>query len=101
MIEINFNDSNVLNVNSLLPDSFSEIFGQINQRSLCLKTKKISYKCLETFPKAFLPKFWNSIPMHLKYSTSMKELQSNIKSIMINAYDSFTCRKTSCFSCKK
>ena len=88
-------------VNSLLPDSFSEIFGQINQRSLCLKTKKISYKCLETFPKAFLPKFWNSIPMHLKYSTSMKELQSNIKSIMINAYDSFTCRKTNCFSCKK
>ena len=32
-------------VNSLLPDSFSDIFGQVNQRSRCIKTEKVRYKC--------------------------------------------------------
>ena len=88
-------------VNSLLPDSFSDIFGQVNQRSRCIKTEKVRYKCLEIFPKAFLPKIWNFIPMNLKYSTSLKELQRCAKSNFINVYDSFTCRKINCYSCKK
>ena len=89
------------NFRSLTPDSFSDIFGQVNQRSSCIKTEKVRYKCLEIFPKAFLPKIWNFIPMNLKYSTSLKELQRCAKSNFINVYDSFTCRKINCHSCKK
>ena len=87
--------------NSLLPKSFSDIFGQMNERSRSVKTQKTRYKCLEMFPKSFLPKVWNSIPMNLKYSMSLKELQVCVKSNMINVYNSFTCHKFNCFSCKK
>merc|ERR1711973_707898 len=38
--------------NSLLPDSFTNMFGETNQRSRNVRTDKIRYKTLDTFPKA-------------------------------------------------
>ena len=87
--------------NSILPDSFTNMFGEINQRSRNIRTDKIRYKTLCTYPKAFLPKYWNSLNMNLKYSSSIKVFQSNAKFNMIEAYKSFTCRKSNCYSCKK
>ena len=86
--------------NSLLPDSFTNMFGETNQRSRNVRTDKIRYKTLDSFPKAFLPKYWNSLNMNLKYSASCKIFQANAKSNLIKTYKSFTCRKSNCYTCK-
>ena len=66
--------------NSPLPDSFTNMFGETNQRSRNVRTDKIRYKKVDSFPKAFLPKHWNSLNMNLKYSASCKIFQANAKS---------------------
>ena len=83
----------------LLPESFVNMFGKISDRSRNYRIDIVKNKTLEAFPKAYLPKIWNSLPMEVKYSNSLKEIKKNVKTHLLEVYKAFICNNRNCYSC--
>jgi hypothetical protein len=85
-----------------LPASFDNKFTPLMNlnRTQSYKLNVAANKNLEGFPSYFLPKIWNSISLELKNISSLKSFNKNIKSMKLAVYDSFTCSRQNCYSCK-
>ena len=85
-----------------LPASFDNKFTPLMNlnRTESYKLNVAANKNLEGFPSYFLPKIWNSISLELKNISSLKSFNKNIKSMKLAVYDSFTCSRQNCYSCK-
>ena len=75
------------------------MFGKISDRSRNYRIDIVKYKTLEAFPKAYLAKIWNSLPMEVKYSNSLKEIKKNVKTHLLEVYKAFICNNRNCYSC--
>lgn len=70
-------------------------------RTRGLKLERTKYKGLETFPKVFLPKLWNSTPIEIKLSVSTKSFKKNLTIRLLNLYRQFSCNISNCYSCNQ
>lgn len=89
--------------NNKLPNSFTNMFEPLAEpnRTRGLKLERTKYKGLETFPKVFLPKLWNSTPIEIKLSVSTKSFKKNLTIRLLNLYRQFSCNISNCYSCNQ
>ena len=84
-------------MNSKLPVSFNGMYIPLTEpnRTKSVKSEFIRNKQLHSFPKVFLSKTWNNLPIHFKKSTSTNNLKHN----MFLEYREFHCNRLNCYSC--
>ena len=87
--------------NSTLPNSFNDFFKklQMHDRNLNYVTNRIYSDCLGSIPSNSLPKFWNSLNLDMKRSSSLKIFKKQLKE-KFQSYYSTRCNKQNCYSCK-
>ena len=88
-------------MNSKLPVSFDGMFIALPEpnRTKSVKLELIRNKQLHNFPKVFLSKTWNKLPIQFKESTSTNSLKSKLNRNMFLEYREFRCNKHKCYSC--
>ena len=85
---------------SMVPKSFTNFFKklQMHDRSLNYVTKRVYSEGLRTIPSNTLPKFWNSLKLELKRSSSLNLFKKELKKHFHFMYPT-TCTKVNCYSC--
>jgi len=87
--------------NSKLPLSFIDMFIPLAEpnRTKSFKLEFIRNKHLETFPKVFIPRIWNSIPLDIKHSSSLSSFKCALRRTIFDVYSQFNCSSPNCYSC--
>ena len=68
-------------------------------RTQSFKLELIRNKYLKPFPKIFLTRIWNSVPMNIKCSLSVLSFKTNMKIYLASKYKEFKCKNRNCYSC--
>lgn len=89
--------------NNMLPNSFDNMFETLAapNRTKGFKLERIRYQGLESFPKALLPKLWNSAPLEIKSAVSVKSFKKKLTTNILDTYRQFSCATSNCYSCNK
>ena len=68
-------------IKEILPSSFNGMFAPFVEpnRTQSFKLELIRNKYLKPFPKIFLTRIWNSVPMNIKCSLSVLSFKTNMK----------------------
>ena len=87
-----------------LPSSFNGMFAPFVEpvepnRTLNFKLELVRNKYLKPFPKIFLTKVFNSVPMNIKCSLSVLRFKTNMKIYLVSIYKEFKCKNRNCYSC--
>ena len=85
-----------------LPKSFDNMFEELalGNRAMSYRIEKIRHTSLNIFPKVYLPKIWNALPLDVKSSSSIKIFQKSIKNVAFETYETFQCSNNKCYACK-
>ena len=86
---------------ALLPDSFKNMFKSlaVGNRTNNYRLELLRSPCLEGFPSAYLPTFWNNVPLGVTKLNSVNYFKSKIKQTMVSRYYEFSCQNSHCYSC--
>ena len=84
-----------------LPSSFNGMFAPFVEpnRTQSFKLELIRIKYLKPFPKIFLTRIWNSVPMNIKCSLSVLSFKTNMKIYLASKYKEFKSKNRNCNSC--
>ena len=84
-----------------LPSSLNEMFFPFVEpnRTQSFKLELVRNKYLKPFPKIFLTRIWNSVPMNIKCSFSELNFKTNMKIYLTSRYKEFKCKNRNCYSC--
>ena len=84
-----------------LPSSFNGMFAPFVEpnKTQSSKLELIRNKYLKPFPKLFLTRIWNCVPMNIKCSLSVLSFKTNMKIYLASKYKEFKCKNRNCYSC--
>ena len=84
----------------LLPTSFNGIFQKLHthERNLNHITTVDKSRFVKSIPTSHMPKFWNSLKLEIKRSSSINTFKTALHLHLQSKYN-MTCSKQNCYSC--
>ena len=68
-------------------------------RTQSFKLELVRNKYLKPFPKIFLTRIWNSVPMNIKCLLSVLSFKTNMKIYLASRYKEFKCKTGTAILC--
>ena len=101
LLSLNASSFMYMHNRSQLPESFYGMFTPLSvpNRTNNYRLERVKYKALESFPKVYCIKAWNSLSLDIKNSESLNSFKNKKKHNILQSYKSFNCTNPNCYSC--